>query len=133
MRALDRVSSVQNMPSQDTDVSRIFAKGVEDTSTLTALEKIRFTWALYESFDSFEFMYYTYKTNQMPEEVWNRWSMTVGWWLRFPGVQTWWRHRPVQFSDSFTEFVESLLKNNPTKKETLQRWQEFVTATLKES
>ena len=132
-RALDRVSSVQNMLSQDDEVSRIFAKGVENTASLTALEKIRFTWALYESFDSFEFMFYTYETNQMPEQVWKRWSMTVAWWLSYPGVRTWWAHRPVQFSDSFTAFVESLLKDNPTKMETLQRWQEFVTAMPKES
>ena len=131
-RALDRVSSTQSMLSQDGDLSRIFAVGVQDTSTLTPMEKIRFTWSLYEAFDSFEFMFYTYKNDQIPKEVWDRWSTTVAWWLSFPGVRTWWQHRPVQFTDSFSTFVESLLDDNPTTADTKRRWEQFM-ATSQES
>ena len=125
-RALDRVSSIQSLLSQDSDISRIFAVGVQDTSSLTPLEKIRFTWSLYETFDSFEFMFYTYRNDEIPEEVWSRWSNTVGWWLSFPGVRTWWHCRPVQFTDSFTEFVESLLQETPTSEAAKQRWEAFI-------
>lgn len=125
-RALDRVSSVQSMLSRENDISRIFASGVQDVSTLTPMERIRFTWAVYEAFDSFEFMFYTYKNDEIPEEVWSRWSTTVAWWLSFPGVQTWWRCRPVEFSASFTAFVESLLADNPTDASTKRRWEQFV-------
>lgn len=130
-RALDRVSSMQSVLSQDGEISRIFAKGVQDTAKLTALEKIRFTWSLYEAFDAFEFMFHTYKTDQIPEEVWKRWSLTVAWWLSFPGVQAWWQNRPVQFTESFTLFVESVLHDNPTNIEANQRWQQFVASSIK--
>ena len=130
-RALERVSAMQSVLSQDGEISRIFARGVQDTSNLTALEKIRFTWSLYEAFDAFEFMFHTYKTNQIPEEVWIRWSLTVAWWMGFPGVQTWWENRPVQFTESFTLFVESVIRENPTDIEANQRWQQFVAASPK--
>ena len=64
-RALERISSIQSALSMDSEISRIFASGVRDTSNLAPLEKIRFAWALYESFDAFEFMFHTYETNQM--------------------------------------------------------------------
>jgi len=128
-RALERVSSVQSVLSQDGELSRIFARGVQDTSKLTTLEKIRFTWSLYETFDAFEFMFHTYSTDQIPEEVWNRWSLTAAWWLSFPGVQTWWENRPVQYSESFTQFVESVIHDNPTNSEANKRWHEFVASS----
>lgn len=130
--ALERVSAFQAVLSQDSDLSRIFAKGVSDTSALTGLEKVRFSWLLYEAFGSFEFMYHTYETDEIPEEVWKRWSQTVAWWLNFPGVQQWWMNRPVNFTESFTVFVESVIRDNPTDLKASQRWQQFVASSVKE-
>ncbi len=127
-RALERVSAMQSVLSQDSEISRIFARGVQDTSKLTPLDKIRFTWSLYEAFDAFEFMFHTYETDQMPDEVWHRWSLTVAWWLSFPGVQSWWHNRPVQFTASFTKFVEDVLRDNPTDVNLNRRWERFVAA-----
>ena len=117
---------MQSVLSQDGEISSIFARGVQDASQLTPLERIRFTWSLYEAFDAFEFMFHTYKTNQIPDEVWKRWSSTVAWWLCYPGVQAWWAARPVQFSESFTAFVEAIVRENPTDTEVNQRWRQFV-------
>lgn len=131
-RALERVSAFQAVLSQDSDLARIFAKGVQDTSSLTGLEKIRFTWSLYEAFGSFEFMFHTYKTDEIPEEVWKRWSQTIAWWLSFPGVQQWWASRPVNFTESFTLFLESIIRENPTDMKASQRWQQFVASSAEE-
>jgi len=131
-RALERVSAFQAVLSQNNDLALIFAKGVWDTSKLTRLEKIRFTWSLYEAFGSFEFMFHTYKTDEIPEEVWKRWSQTVAWWLSFPGVEQWWMNRPVNFTESFTRFVESVIRENPTDTIASQRWQDFVASSVEE-
>jgi hypothetical protein len=128
-RAMERVAAMQSVLSHDGEISHIFARGVQDMARLTGLEKIRFSWALYEAFDAFEFMFLTYSSNQMPEEVWQRWSMTVAWWLSFPGVQTWWKYRPVQFTASFALFVESLLRDNPTDIEAQQAWHDFIASS----
>lgn len=125
-RALDRISAMQAMLSHDGETSRIFAIGVEDTTRLTPLDRIRYTWALYEAFGAFEFMYHTWRTNEIPEEVWRRWSYTVAWWLSFPGVRAWWHNRPVRFSDSFTSYVETVIRDNPVDPEAGRRWRAFV-------
>lgn len=125
-RALDRIAAMQSALSQDSEISSIFARGVQDIGKLTTLERIRLTWGLYEMFDAFEFMFYTYKNDEIPEEVWARWSRTIAFWLSFPGIAAWWDVRPVQFIQSFTEFVETLVRDNPTDKAAIERWQQFV-------
>lgn len=125
-RALDRVAAMQASLSQDTDTAVVFAKGVSDPSTLSPTERIQFTWAMYELFGAFEFMFLASNTDSIPEEVWRRWSSAVAWWLTFPGIQTWWKARPIPFTDSFTTYIESLLKNNPTDEETTQRYEYFL-------
>ena len=125
-RALDRLASMQSMLSQDGDTSAIFSKAVVDTSKLTPQERLRFTWSMYEAFGAFEFMFLASRTDAIPNEVWERWSSGVAWWLSFPGVQTWWRARPGPFTESFTAFVECLIRENPTDLETVQRYQKFI-------
>jgi hypothetical protein len=125
-RALDRVAVMQAQLSQNGPLARFFARGVADARKLTAPERIQLTWALYESFGAFEFMFYAAQARALPEEVWARWSGTMAWWLSYPGVQDWWRHRPAPFGASFTAFVEELLRENPTNPEDLARWQRFV-------
>jgi hypothetical protein len=41
-------------------------------------------------------------------------------------VQIWWKVRPIPFTESFTSYVESLLKYNPTDAESTRRYQEFM-------
>ena len=125
-RALERLAAMQSTLSQDGELSHILSKGVADSSKLTPQERVRFTWSLYEAFGAFEFMFHASKTDAIVEEVWSRWSVSVAWWLSFPGVQAWWKARPLPFTDSFTLFVESLLENNPTDADSKQRWQEFI-------
>ena len=125
-RALDRLAAIQSMLGQDGEISLIVSKGALDTSKLTPQERMRFTWSMYEVFGAFEFMFHASRTGAIPEEVWNRWSSAVAWWLTFPGIQAWWQARPIPFTESFTEFMESLLKDNPTDAEQSQRYQEFI-------
>jgi len=124
--ALERLAAFQSTLSQNNEMSVIFSKGVVDASKLTPHEKVQFTWSLYEAFGAFEFMFHASKTDSIVDEVWSRWSIAIAWWLTFPGVQAWWKARPIPFTNSFTLFVESLLKDNPTDAEPTQRWQEFI-------
>ena len=125
-RALDRLAAMQSMLSQDGEISLILSKGTLDTSKLTPRERLRFTWFFYECFGAYEFMFHASRTDAIPEEVWTRWSLGVAWWLTFPGVQAWWHTTPIPFTESFTAFVDSLLKDNPTGAEPTRRYQEFI-------
>jgi hypothetical protein len=125
-RGLDRLAAMQSMLSQGTEISLLLSRGAADSSKLTPQERVRFTWALYEAFGAFEFMFQASKGNAIPEEVWTRWSAGVAYWLSFPGVQNWWHARPLPFTASFTVFVDSLLKDNPTDAEQMRRFREFL-------
>lgn len=125
-RALDRVAAMQAALSQNSETSVIFAKGVVDPSKLTPRERMQFTWAMYELFGAFEFMFLASKSNSIPEDVWQRWSSAVAYWLSFAGVQAWWHARPIPFTDGFTSFMESLLEDNPVDTESAERYQNFI-------
>lgn len=62
----------------------------------------------------------------MPDEVWERWAATIGWWVSYPGVQAWWRAKPTPFSESFSAFVETCIRDNRFDPATAERWRNFV-------
>jgi len=78
-RALDRVAAMQATLSQDPETSVIFSKGVADPTDLIPKERMQFTWAMYELFGAFEFMFLASKDKSIPEEIWHRWSSAVAW------------------------------------------------------
>lgn len=125
-RALDRVAAIQAQLSKGGESSRVFTRGVIDASKLTPEERIQFTWRLYEIFGAFEFMYHAVQTRALPDEVWERWSSAVAWWLAYPDVRGWWHARPIPFSTSFTAYVEKMIQDNPTDKAATERWRIFV-------
>jgi hypothetical protein len=130
-RALDRIAAMQAQLSRDGSLSQIFAKGAADPSRLTPQQRIQFTWALYEAFGAYEFMFYAAQARSLPDEVWARWSSTIAWWLSFPGTQQWWHHLPSPFSEGFTSFVEDILRHNPTDEAAKERWQRFIAGESK--
>jgi hypothetical protein len=125
-RALERLAEFQSTLSQDSEVSHTFAKGLTEISRLTPQEKLRFNWSMYEAFGAFEFMFHAAKTDSIGKEIWLRWSVATAWYLTFPGVQIWRRVKPLPFTDSFTLFIESLLKDNPADSEATRQWNEFI-------
>jgi len=125
-RALDRVATLQARLSADPDLAAVFGRGVLDTGALTPEERIQFTWAFYEMFGAFEFMYHQSRARALQDDVWERWSATLSWWISLPGVQSWWRAKPTPFSASFSAFVEARLTTSPPDVGAAQRWQEFL-------
>lgn len=125
-RALDRVAAIQAALSQDSGTAVIFAKGVVDPGKLTPKERIQFTWSMYELFGAFEFMFLASKSNSLPEDVWQRWSSAVAYWLSFAGVRNWWQARPIPFTTDFTSYVERLLQDNPVDADAAKRYDDFI-------
>lgn len=66
-RALDRVAAVQAGMSQDGAMSALVSKGLTDPTSLGATERIQFTWAMYELFGAFEFMYLASRNQEIPD------------------------------------------------------------------
>jgi hypothetical protein len=125
-RAVDRVASIQARMSEDGAFAGILLRGTQDIQSLSASERVQFTWAFYEMFGGFEYMYHQEKQAALASEVWSRWADTLQWWLCFPGVQAWWDARPAPFAPDFTRFVESRRSLGPPDPEAHRRWREFL-------
>lgn len=125
-RALDRLAAIQSRFGGDPMLINIFGRGVLSTAQLTPEERIRFTWAFYEMFGAFEFMFHQVQRRALPEEVWARWSAALAWWLSFPGVRSWWESKPTPFTESFSSLVDAYIAENPYDRQAAKRWQEFL-------
>lgn len=125
-RALDRVAAIQARLSSDPALTRVFNRGAVEPASLTPEERIQFTWAFYEMFGAFEFMFHQSEMGALPGEVWQRWSDTMSWWLSLPGVDVWWRARPAPFSADFSAFVEERLRAGPVDPGAARRWVQFL-------
>jgi K+-sensing histidine kinase KdpD len=125
-RALDRLAAMQSRLSVDSTASRTFSKGVRDTSSLTREERIQFTWAFYELFGTFEFMFDEARRGTLPPHVWDRWEKTVVWWISMPGMRACWSARPTQFNPGFTTFVESCIETRSFDRDAAERWAKFL-------
>ena len=125
-RALDRIASIQSLLARDRELARMFARAVADPAQLTPVERIQFTWGLYEFFGAFEFMFHASRAQTLPAEIWERWCATTVFWLSFPGVQRWWESRPAPFTASFTAFIDGLRRDGHPDSAALQRWGAFV-------
>jgi hypothetical protein len=125
-RGLERISEMQAALSRDPDLASLHARGVADVSSLTPVERIRFTWWFAEAFGAFEFLFHQSRADAIPDEIWERWSKTIAWWISYPGVQAWWAANPAPFSGSFTRFVDDLIVEGEFDVSSAERWQSFV-------
>jgi hypothetical protein len=128
-RGLERISAMQATLSRDPDLALLHARGVADASSLTPQERIRFTWWFAEAFGAFEFLFHQSKTDAIPAEIWERWSQTIAWWISYPGVQAWWQANPAPFSDSFSRFVDDLIRERKFDTAAAARWHEFLSGS----
>ena len=125
-RTLDRISTMQSSLSQNSDIALLQSRGMADTSKLTTLEKTQFSWSMLEVFGAYEFMFHASETNDIPAEVWQRWSLVIALMMTLPGVQTWWKINPSPFTKSFTAYIESINSDNPTDMKSVQRYHDFL-------
>jgi len=125
-RALDRLASMQARLSGDPAVSTMLARAAADPANVSPAERLQITWWCYECFGAFEFMFHQAQAGAMPDEVWQRWSATVAFWLSFPGVRGWWAARPAPFSESFSRFVDECIRENRADAAAVSRWNAFV-------
>jgi len=128
-RSLDRIAALQARMSQAGEFSDILAKGTLDHRQLSQRERIQFTWAFYEMFSTFEFMYHQSLTGCLPAMVWQRWADTLLWWMSFPGVRAWWDARPTPFTPDFTQFIETYCAQTRPDPDAQRRWARFLAAS----
>ena len=125
-RALERVAEMQARFASDSDLAGLVLKGTRDAQALSEEERARFSWTFYEMFGAFEFMFHQAQKGVLEDEVWDRWSATMSFWVSLAGVRTWWHSKPTPFTLSFSSHVDSLMSPNVVDPAATRRLDEFV-------
>jgi hypothetical protein len=125
-RVLDRMSTLQSRLSVDAELNRLVVIGAEDPGRLSRMERIRFSWALYELFGAGEFMFHQARAAALPRAVWERWEATIRWWASHPGMQAWLQSKPTALATDFEEFLREIIRNRRWDDGGIDRWRAFV-------
>ena len=124
-RALERLGSIQRELAANEDLSRIFHRCLYDTRSVGTSDRIRYTWYMTEFFSAMEYLLGQYKGGYFEEANFQRWEMTLCWWLTFPGVVDWWQCKPTPFRPDFEEYIEKL-RARGYEQPNLEQWNSYL-------
>ena len=99
----------------NTNLTKIFRKGVEDMSALNEDELSQFIMVMQNMMKTFEDMHYNYKKQIMDPSIWKGWENLGRIYFTSPGVRQYWSERYQIYSIEFQEWVTSL-KADPSVK-----------------
>lgn len=92
---------------ENPSAAAVFAKGVGSLDALDAEERNVFYSLLSMVFKNFENAFLHYRQNLIDDSQFAAWGIAVGWYVGFPGVNTWWQNRAVVYTPEFRRFVEA--------------------------
>ena len=104
------------------DLGRIVLEGIADLSSLTPIEKQRWTWWFEGYFHMIEGYYEEYLAGQFDDEVRGQLDGWIGGLMTLDSHQSWWEWERQQnrFTPRFCEYVDELIENPP---DTAWKWQ----------
>jgi hypothetical protein len=124
-RALERLASMQRELAANEDLNRIFMRCLLDPRSVSAAERVRYTWYMTEFFSAMEFLLQQYEQRNFDEANFQRWELTIRWWLTFPGIIDWWRCKPTPFRPDFEKYVEKLITLG-YQQPNLEQWNAYL-------
>lgn len=110
--ATSQRSSLVRMIAADQELAQVIGRGLAG-SRLPDDQWFRFNMFLYALFVEFEFNQRRVKVGEMDRDLWEAWIDAYNWWLQYPGVRNWWHRAPAGFTDSFREYIDSHIENQP--------------------
>ena len=125
-QAVDRIGRLQAEVSRDDELLRAWSRGMQDPDSLTPVQRLRMNWSLYAAFGDMEFLYVAARKSSLPDEIWERWSATLDWWVAMPGVQAWWSSLPTRFERSFTEHIDAAIAAKRADAAAMERFNNFI-------
>ncbi|MEM7282505.1 MAG: hypothetical protein AAF438_12845 [Pseudomonadota bacterium] len=106
----------------DSEVSKIVVTALSGQYTLPARDYFRFGMYLYSLFVSLELAHEKRQLGHLSDQQWAAWCEAVDWWLRTPGVRTWWEGKPEGFTKAFRNHIDSQMRGpDPSPERTDRR------------
>jgi len=90
---------------EDEEMASIIWRGFAHEPRLPAHEWARFGLFLYSFFLVFELAFRKFDRKELDQTSWKSWQDGVTWWLRQPGVRSWWKSDHPGYCTSFTDYI----------------------------
>jgi hypothetical protein len=99
--------------TDDSEMTRILWRGFAKEPPLPKVEWARFTMFLYVFFLEIERAWMKFDAGVLDRETWASWEDGIRWWLRQPGVRSWWKMDHPGYSPRFEAYVARRLAEVP--------------------
>jgi len=102
---IQRVDSLKAF-YEDKELAGLIWKGFAHEPRLPAYEWARFGLYLYSFFLLFELAFRKFDSKELDQTTWQSWQDGLTWWLRQPGVRSWWKSDHPGYCKPFTDFID---------------------------
>lgn len=92
---------------ENAEVARIFRVGLREWDKLDDNDRMRFSMHLFGMFFYFQHLYSRHRQGQLDPEYWHGQKEVILWYIRQPGVQSWWPKAKSRLNRTFVEFLEA--------------------------
>jgi hypothetical protein len=94
----------------DRELAKIVWSGFAGTPRLPPHEWARFGLYLYVVMLEYERMYTKYRQGSLDQAVLEAWEHGFTWWLKHPGVRSWWKSDHPGFTPAFSAYMDAALE-----------------------
>ncbi len=103
----DSFNEINLAVAGDADLARVFRLGNEAYEKLSEEEQYQFGFFMHATFRVLDVIKFQSQHGTGDMTLWEYEKKTLDTLLAAPGVRTWWRNRPYNFSEDFVTYVET--------------------------
>jgi len=96
----------------NSELARIWAKGLEDFNSLNSTEHVQFSTHLNRIFRITEGLYHQHESGRLGDKVWRGVANSLSDLSCSPGVKSWWPTRSHWYSIDFEDYVRPLIERS---------------------
>ena len=99
--------------AMDPATVHIITSGINGDGELTPAELAQFDLLMVSLLRNYENVHFQYLSGALPESSWMGWSSRILGTLNNPGAKCWWQRQKGAYAQSFQQFVDSSIGNDP--------------------
>ena len=108
-RIADSFNDLNRMIAADPNLATLFNKGMIEFESLDDTERTQFSMLAVTACRVYDSLYYQIQRGVGDEELWSAEVTTLKGFCGLPGFRAWWSDNTLQFSPSFTKFMNTIM------------------------
>lgn len=108
-------SDALEVMAYESEAACVFVLGINGLHNLNDVQRTRFFVQMFLIFRAAEQLHYHSLEGMVESRVWRGFERQIQEATSRPGVREWWAARQSWFSDAFQEYIDAVLKTNPSQ------------------